>query len=32
VSYHWSILLAAGYLTIGSGVVALLFKRRDVAN
>lgn len=32
VSYHWSILLAAGYLTIGLSVVALLFKRRDVAN
>ena len=32
VSYHWSMLLAAGYLTIGLGLVALLFKRRDVAN
>ena len=32
VSYHWSMLLGAGYLAIGFTIVAVLFKRRDVAN
>lgn len=32
VSYHWSMLLGAGYLAVGFTIVAVLFKRRDVAN
>lgn len=32
VSYHWSMLLGAAYLAIGFTIVAVLFKRRDVAN
>jgi ABC-type transport system involved in multi-copper enzyme maturation permease subunit len=32
ISYHWSILLGAGYLAIGFTIVSVLFKRRDVAN
>ena len=32
VSYRWSLALSAGYLVAGFTVVAILFKRRDVAN
>ena len=32
VSYHWSLLLSLGYLMVGFTIVAVLFKRRDVAN
>ena len=32
VSYKWSLLLSAIYLVVGFGIVAALFKRRDVAN
>ncbi len=32
VSYQWSLGLSALYLTVGFAIVALLFKRRDVAN
>ncbi len=32
VSYHWSLALSAGYLIVGFTIVAVLFKRRDVAN
>ena len=32
VSYHWSIVISAAYLISAFAVVALLFKRRDVAN
>lgn len=32
VSYHWSLLLSCSYLVVGFTIVAVLFKRRDVAN
>jgi len=32
VSYHWSMGIAAAYLIVGFSIVAVLFKRRDVAN
>ena len=32
VSYRWSLALSASYLVAGFTVVAILFKRRDVAN
>jgi len=32
VSYHWSMGIAAAYLVLGFSIVAVLFKRRDVAN
>ena len=32
VSYQWSLGISALYLSIGFGIVAILFKRRDVAN
>ena len=32
VSYHWSLGLSASYLIVGFSIVAILFKRRDVAN
>jgi len=32
VSYHWSLAISAIYLLFGFSVVAVLFKRRDVAN
>ncbi len=32
VSYRWSLALSATYLIAGFSIVALLFKRRDVAN
>ena len=32
VSYKWSMGISAAYLVIGFTIVALLFKRRDVAN
>ena len=32
VSYHWSLALSGGYLLVGFTIVAVLFKRRDVAN
>lgn len=32
VSYHWSLVISIAYLSIGFSIVALLFKRRDVAN
>jgi len=32
VSYKWSLGISAIYLIVGFGIVAALFKRRDVAN
>ncbi|MEI6219679.1 MAG: ABC transporter permease [Actinomycetes bacterium] len=32
VSYQWSLAISAAYLVAGFAIVALLFKRRDVAN
>ena len=32
VSYQWSLGISALYLSVGFGIVAILFKRRDVAN
>jgi ABC-type transport system involved in multi-copper enzyme maturation permease subunit len=32
ISYHWSLIISFIYLSAASAVVAVLFKRRDVAN